>query len=174
MDPRAYAPTARSIAAKGYRTAIVSNPFNLAILGYRRVDTVMKNYPETQKWALGGHSLGGAMACRYAKNFSTKTSGVALWAAYPSETFRIDDKNMKVVSIYGTEDGHAIPEEIEASKAHLPQNTQFVRIEGGNHTQFGWYGDGKEFQKGDNPAKITRERQQAIVVESTADFLGQI
>ena len=57
---------------------------------------------------------------------------------------------------------------------HLPNNTQFVEIDGGNNTQFGWYGDGKELQKGDNPASITRERQQAIVVKTTTDFLGQI
>ncbi len=174
VDPRVYGPTARRIAAKGYRTVIVSMPFNLAILGYRRADTIMKNYPEIKKWALGGHSLGGAMACRYAKNFSAKTSGVVLWAAYPSETFRIDDKNIKAISIYGTEDDRVLPDDIETSKLHLPKNTRFVPIDGGNHIQFGWYEEEKEYQKRDKPAHITRERQQDIVVQSTTDFLEQM
>ena len=174
VDPGVYAPTARRIAAKGYRTILVSMPFNLAIFGYRRADTIMKNYPEIKKWALGGHSLGGAMACRYAKNFSTKTSGVVLWAAYPSETFRIDDLDINAISIYGTEDDRIPTDDIETSKLHLPQNTQFVQIDGGNHIQFGWYDDGKEYQKGDGLAQITRERQQDIVVKSTTDFLEQI
>ena len=174
VDSKVFAPTARRIAAKGYRTVIVSMPFNLAIFGYRRADRVMKNYPEIKKWALGGHSLGGAMACRYAKNFSTKTSGVVLWAAYPSETFRIDDKNIKALSIYGTEDDRIPTDDIETSKLHLPKNTQFVKIDGGNHIQFGWYDDGKEYQKGDGLALITREQQQDIVVQSTTDFLEQM
>jgi alpha-beta hydrolase superfamily lysophospholipase len=171
VDTRAYAPLARDIAAKGYRTVIVCMPFNLALLGYARADTIIKEYPETKKWALGGHSLGGVMACRYAKKFSEKIDGVILWASYPSDTFRIDDATINVVSIYGTEDGLATLDKIETSKIHLPKNTQFVRIDGGNHTQFGWYGDGEELQKGDRPAAITRERQQAIIVKATVDFL---
>ena len=174
VDPGVYAPTARRIAAKGYRTILVSMPFNLAILGYRRADTIMKKFPEIKKWALGGHSLGGAMACRYAKNFSTKISGVVLWAAYPSDAFRIDDKNISVISIYGTEDDRVLPDDIETSKLHLPKNTQFVQIDGGNHIQFGWYEEEKEYQKGEEPSHMTRERQQDIVVKSTVDFLGQI
>jgi hypothetical protein len=171
VDPRAYAPLARGIAAKGYRTVIVSMPLYLAILGYARADRVIQEYPEIKKWALGGHSLGGVMACRYAKKFSDKIDGVVLWASYPSDRFRIDDTTIKVVSIYGTEDGLATPGKIEASKIHLPKNTPFFRIDGGNHTQFGWYGDGEELQKGDGPAAITRERQQAITVRATVDFL---
>ena len=174
VDSRAYAPTARAIAAKGYLTVIVSVPFNLAIFGYSRVNDIVKQFPEIEKWALGGHSLGAAMACRYARNFSGKMSGLVLWAGYPTDSFRIDDKNIKVVSVYGTEDGRATLEEIEDSKTDLPGNAQFVEIKGGNHTQFGWYGDGKEIQKGDNPAEITREKQQAIIVNTTVDFLGQL
>lgn len=101
-------------------------------------------------------------------------SGIVLWAAYPSDAFRIDDKDIDVVSIYGTEDDRVLLDDIEASKFHLPQNTQFVQIDGGNHIQFGWYDDEKEYQEGDKPSHITRERQQDIVVKSTTDFLGQI
>jgi pimeloyl-ACP methyl ester carboxylesterase len=171
VDSRAYAPLARDIAAQGYRTVIVPMPFHLAILGYARAETIIKEYPEIKKWALGGHSLGGVMACRYAKKFSGNIDGVALWASYPSGRFRIDATPLKVVSIYGTEDGLATPDKIETSKLHLPKNTQFIRIDGGNHTQFGWYGDGEELQKGDGPAAITRERQEAIIVKATVDFL---
>jgi pimeloyl-ACP methyl ester carboxylesterase len=171
VDHRAYAPLAREIAAEGYRTVIVSMPLYLAILGYARADTIIQEYPEIKKWALGGHSLGGVMACRYAKKFREHIDGVVLWASYPSDRFRIDDTTIQVASIYGTEDGLATPDKIEMSKLHLPKNTQFVRIDGGNHAQFGWYGDGEELQKGDGPAAITRERQQAIIVKATVDFL---
>ena len=174
VDFRAYAPLARAIAAQGYRTVIVSMPFHLAILGYTRADTIIKEYPEIKKWAVGGHSLGGAMACRYAKNVSGKIDGVVLWASYPSGRFRIDATRLKVASIYGTEDGLATPDKIETSKLHLPKNTEFVRIDGGNHTQFGWYGGGEHLQKGDGPATITREQQQAIMVKATLALLQRL
>jgi NAD(P)-dependent dehydrogenase (short-subunit alcohol dehydrogenase family) len=48
--------------------------------------------------------------------------------------------------------------------------TTWVAIQGGNHAQFGWYGD----QSGDNPATITREEQQAQIVQATADLLAQL
>ena len=46
----------------------------------------------------------------------------------------------------------------------------FVPIEGGDHAQFGWYGP----QSGDNPATISREEQQAQIVQATVDFLGSL
>ena len=52
----------------------------------------------------------------------------------------------------------------------MPENTSWVKIDGGNHSQFGWYGD----QPGDNPASISREIQQQIIIESTKDLLTRI
>jgi hypothetical protein len=43
-----------------------------------------------------------------------------------------------------------------------------VRIEGGNHSQFGWYG----FQPGDRWASISREEQQAVVVRELRRAVG--
>ncbi|HUV28166.1 MAG TPA: alpha/beta hydrolase, partial [Anaerolineales bacterium] len=37
----------------------------------------------------------------------------------------------------------------------------------GNHAQFGWYGD----QAGDNPASISREKQQQRIIESTRQIV---
>ncbi|MCX5895990.1 MAG: alpha/beta fold hydrolase [Proteobacteria bacterium] len=174
VDPRAYAPAAHAIAQKGYLTVIVKMVEDLAVMSYTRADQVISDYPGIKKWIIGGHSLGGAMACAYAKEFTDTFSGVVLWASYPSETFRLDDKPLKVVSIYGTKDGAV--DEIIASKEDLPPDTQFVAIEGGNHTQFGWYWDGQNenfFQPGDNPADISREEQQEQIITATADFLKQ-
>ena len=97
----------------------------------------MSAYPGIERWIIGGHSLGGSFSCRYAKEFTDKLAGVILWASWPSEAFRLDDTELKAISIYGTNDGH--PETIEAGAEHLPADAEFVKIEGGNHTQFGWY-----------------------------------
>ena len=44
-----------------------------------------------------------------------------------------------------------------------------VEIEGGNHAQFGNYGP----QKGDLPATISAEEQQAQAVDAITDFIAQ-
>jgi hypothetical protein len=46
-------------------------------------------------------------------------------------------------------------------------NTTMIKIEGGNHCYFGYYGD----QKGDNAATITREAQHAQSVAAITAFL---
>ena len=62
VDPRAYAPAARAIAARGYLVVIVPMPLNLAVFGSNRAAQVISAFPEIGHWAVGGPSLGGAMA----------------------------------------------------------------------------------------------------------------
>jgi pimeloyl-ACP methyl ester carboxylesterase len=174
VDPRAYAPPARAIAAQGYLTVIVKMVSDLAVLSSNRADKIISDYSEIKTWIIGGHSIGGSFACSYAKNHTDKIAGVVLWAAWPSESFRLDATDLKAISIYGTKDGS--PDEIKDGAQHLPAGTPFIEIEGGNHTQFGYYWDGVNenfVQDGDNPADISREEQQKQIIKATADFLAQ-
>ena len=170
VDPRAYAPQARDIAAHGYLVVIVPMPFNLAVLGSGKGADVIAAYPSIEAWAIGGHSLGGAMGSRFARQNPTNISGLALWAAYPSGSDDLSDSDLAVASVFGTLDGLATTDEIEASAALLPPDTAFVPIEGGNHAQFGWYGP----QSGDNPASISHAEQQAQIVAATAALLERM
>jgi hypothetical protein len=170
VDPRSYAPPVRAIAAEGYLTVIVKMPDDLAIMAARRANEIMSDYPGIGKWIISGHSLGGSIACAYAQQFTDKLAGVILWASWPSESFRIDDTALKAISIYGTNDGH--PDSIESGAEHLPADAEFVKIEGGNHTQFAYYDTSPMPQQaGDNPADITREEQQEQIIEATVGFL---
>ena len=174
VDPRAYAPPARAIAAKGYLTVIVKMVSDLAVLSSNRADKIISDYSGIKTWIIGGHSIGGSFACSYAKGHTDKIDGIVLWAAWPSESFRLDGTDLKAISIYGTKDGH--PDEIKAGAEHLPADARFVEIEGGNHTQFGYYWDGVNenfVQEGDNPADISREDQQKQIIKATLDFLDQ-
>lgn len=174
VDPRSYAPTMQAIAAKGYLAVIVKMAGDLAILSPERANVVINDFQSIETWVIGGHSLGGTMACSYAKDFTDKVKGVVQWAAYPSPVFSLRDKDLKVISISGTDDGLATPAKIEASRADLPPDTEFVAIEGGNHTQFGWYDTyPAPVQPGDNSPGITRQEQQCRILSSTVDFLKQ-
>jgi hypothetical protein len=170
VDPKAYAPLAHSIASQGYLTVIVPMPLNLAVLSPGKASHVMDSFPEIESWAIGGHSLGGAMAANFAINHPNTVEGLLLLAAYPASSDDLSSSSLEVVSIYATLDGFASPAEIDASRSILPQDTLWVQIDGGNHSQFGWYG----FQKGDNVATISREAQQNQVISSTMELLSSL
>lgn len=167
VDPRAYAVAARMIAAAGYRVVIVPMPLNLAVLGANRADDVIAAYPEVSHWAIGGHSLGGAMAALYAYDHPEAIAGLLLWAAYPATSNDLSGRDLAVVSLYGTRDGVATPEQFEASRALLPVSTQFIAIEGGNHAGFGRYGP----QAGDLGAEISAGEQERQVVSGSLELL---
>lgn len=172
VDARAYAPIAREIAASGFLVVLDPMPLNLAVLDYGAADGIIAAFPEVNNWAIGGHSLGGAMAAQYIGANPPAMDGLALWASYPPESTDLSTLPLEVASIYGDADGVADMNTVTEAATRLPPGAIFVVIPGGNHTQFGSYGDG--LQRGDNPAGISREEQQAIVIESTLHMLETI
>jgi hypothetical protein len=170
VDARAYAPAARALAEQGYLTVLVPMPLDLAFFAPDRAADVMAAFPEVENWAVGGHSLGGAMAASFVRQNPETVDGLALWAAYPAGGNDLSKSGQDVVSIYGTRDVVATEDDIAASRSLLPLDTGWVAIEGGNHAQFGWYGP----QAGDNAATISRHEQQAQIVTVTLELLQQI
>ncbi|MEZ4673326.1 MAG: alpha/beta hydrolase [Caldilineaceae bacterium] len=170
VDARAYAPAAQAIAEAGYLVVITPMPLNLAVLAPNRAAEVIAAFPEIAHWALGGHSLGGAMAANFVAKHPDTIDVLVLWAAYPAAGDTLATRtDLTVVSISGTNDGLATPADIAASHALLPANTTYVAIAGGNHAQFGWYGA----QPGDNAASIARSDQQADVIAATVAALQE-
>jgi alpha/beta hydrolase family protein len=170
VDYRAYAPVARAIAARGYFVAVVPMPLNLAVLAPDRALDVISAHPEIHRWAVGGHSLGGSMAATFARGHPDLVQGLVLWASYPAQWDDLSRTDLAVVSAYGTSDGLATSQKIDASRALLPPSTEWLAIQGGNHAQFGSYG----VQSGDNPASIGEAEQQAEVATATADLLERV
>jgi len=169
VDPRAYAPLAKGIAAQGYLVILPPMPLNLAVLGVNEADQIMQKYSEIETWVIGGHSLGGAMAAEYVAANPNKIRGLMLWASYSAESTDLSQfPRLEVLSIYGTEDGGVV--DIRTSKVRLPANTVWVEIDGGNHAQFGWYG----IQPGDGTATISRLEQQDIILKNIREFLNDL
>ena len=73
------------------------------------------------------------------------------------------------MKIYGSKDGVADEKSIIDNKPKLPATVKFVKIDGANHAQFGYYG----FQLGDNTATISREQQQAETLKNIIEFVKQ-
>jgi pimeloyl-ACP methyl ester carboxylesterase len=168
VDYRAYAPAARSIAEQGFLVVIVRMPLSLAVLDAGAASSVIAAYPQIKHWAVGGHSLGGAMAANFVYTHPGSVEGLVLWAAYPAGNNDLSNDKIKTISISGSLDGLSTPEKIAGSKHLLPPDTAWLAIQGGDHAQFGWYGP----QSGDNAAAITRADQQDQVVQATLEFLA--
>ena len=181
VDLRAYAPPLRAIAEKGYLCFLVKMPMDLAPLGFTRANDIIDSneYPEIDKWTVSGHSVGGTFSCAYAKYYSDKIDGLAIWASYPSDMFDLSESDLDVLLIYGTNNPNTNnsydPDNEIVDKAipYLPPDTVFVEIEGANHTQFGYYDTFPyPVQPQDGIADITREEQQEQIIDATLDFLG--
>ncbi|MBU0928211.1 MAG: alpha/beta hydrolase [Spirochaetes bacterium] len=166
VDPAAYAPLMKAVSERGILAVIVPMPLDLAFAGVSKADSVIAAFPEIRAWAIGGHSLGGAMAAQYVKDRPGAVRGLALLASYPAENVDLSGLPIPALSIYGTRDGLAA-DEFVASFARLPGARATVALEGGNHAQFGDYGP----QKGDGVATMSREEQQARTVEAVVALM---
>ncbi len=169
VDARAYAPLAQDLAKKGVLTALVPAVGGLSLGVYDRIDAIMADHTEITDWFLGGHSMGGASATRYVWEGSNPSAlaGLILLAAYGSADYDISSSKMPVTVIYATKDEIATSQEVEDGKAFLPEHTKYIALEGGNHAQFGYYGE----QPGDGEATITKEKQQELLVEFISEAI---
>ena len=129
---------------------------------------LLKKFPNIKNWAISGHSLGGVMAAKYASE-NSNIEGLILYASYPQGD-ELKDSDIAVTSIYGSVDGVANLEKVKGAKDLLPTSTTFVEIIGGNHAQFGSYGE----QSGDNPAEISADEQIEQASKASIDLLNKI
>ena len=164
VEYSAYIPLLYSIAEDGILCVIVQMPFNLAVFDTDAADRVLEKYPDIEEWYIGGHSLGGAMSAGYLEN-RTDFEGLILLGAYSASD--LSDKNMRVLSIYGSEDTVLNKEKYETNRQNLPENFVEVVIDGGCHAYFGMYGA----QKGDGTPSISNEEQILITAEQITKFI---
>ena len=167
VKKEAYAYLGHSLSEQGFVVSVPQLPLNFGILGSRKADAVIEEYPEVEEWFLGGHSLGGVAASFYAEDPSPKLAGLYFLGSYPAGDFSASD--LPMLSIYGELDGLSTVEDIEESRELFSDDSVFIEIEGGNHAQFGLYGE----QKGDNAAEITPIEQQDQAVEILTQWINE-
>jgi len=170
VDAGSYAPLARKLAEAGHRVYIAKMPFDMAILGKNRANKLMEEHPE-DSYVIGGHSLGGAFAARYAAENTSKLAGVFFLGAYADKGGSLKNSDLDVLQITGSKDGVLNWGVWEESKQNLPaDSTEYVSIEGGNHGQFGAYGK----QKGDLDATISPQQQLDEVSKAIIDWMETV
>lgn len=176
VDPRAYAPLLRAVARAGFPAFLIELPRRGMLGGAddaqvdARVASVLARSPEPVQVALAGHSLGVVVASRFASRaFSQLGALILIGSSHPRDV-DLSGLTMPVTKIVGTRDGIATREQVEANAAKLPPSTRWVWIEGGNHSQFGWYG----FQPRDWPATIDAATQRRLMINEVLSALREM
>jgi len=169
VEPNAYIPLCRKIAENQIKVYLIKMPWRLASNGYNKIKE-LKLFDDTSKtYILSGHSQGAKMAAQFVyENSGLIDKLILIGTSHPRDISYVDSK-VPILKIYGSNDGVATENSIFENKSKLPGTTKFVRIQGANHSQFGYYG----FQLGDHKAGITREQQQAETLENILEFINE-
>lgn len=157
VEAEAYLPLLDQIRQTGVACILVHMPFHMAIFDADAAEDVIAQFPEIQHWYMAGHSMGGAMASKFASDHPDLVDGLILMGAY----IYGDYPDEKALTIYGSLN--------QSVEDHIDYTQNIVEIEGGNHAQFGNYGP----QKGDLPPTISAQEQQKQAVEAIEAFLAQ-
>ena len=164
-----YAPFAQMVAEKGFLVVIVPMPLHLAVFGVDRAQNVIDNHPSIDTWSIAGHSLGGSMAAQFVHDNPDTMEALYLLASYPADGASLADRELEVMSIYGTND-EVLTQDIPDTSSLLPADANITAIEGGNHAYFGYYGE----QNGDGDATISRAEQHQISVDLITQSLASL
>jgi dienelactone hydrolase len=172
VAPEAYAPVAHRIAEHGYPVFVMHLAYRCA----RTEDQQQHLFAATlgitaasqRRWVLAGHSRGAAYASRLVSQEPHAVAGLVLIGTTQPRDLNLASLTIPVMKIFASRDGVA-PEDVVKANAHLlPPATHWVRIEGGNHRQFGSY----RYQLFDRSATISRQSQQEQTVAAILTMLG--
>ena len=166
VDHAAYAPLMEALSDRGILCVVTEMPFHLAVLDIDAAAGIQSEYPNVERWYIGGHSLGGSMAAAYLDSCEEDFEGLILLASY--STADLSASGLEVLSIYGSEDQVLDRENYEEYRRNLPEDFRELVIDGGCHAGFGLYGP----QDGDGVPAITAEEQIAITAEAIAEMVG--
>ena len=164
VDYRDYGPLLTAIARQGYLVISTEFPLDFAFLNMTAAYKYIRKYSDVEHWFIGGHSLGGSMAASVAALDKSRFDGVVLFASFSMSNLSM--RNMPVLSVYGSNDGVLDMTSYKLFKYAIKKNLTEVVIQGGNHGQFGDYGD----QRGDNKADISAQEQVAISANAVNSF----
>lgn len=162
-----YSDFMRTIALQGYLVVVPQMPFNIAAANPDVASEIIKSHPEITRWVIGGHSVGGTMAAQFTKTHAGMIAGLVIWASYPADNVDLSASSIPVALIYGSLDPAANDESVLARRRLLPESALVVRIDGGDHHQFGSY----EINPEDRHATLDRNSQMEKIIQSTLSLL---
>lgn len=164
VAPDAYLASLAPLVERANVTVFVpAMPLNLAVLAPDRASRIVAAHPGIDTWYVGGHSLGGAMACRYASSNPSVVAGVVLLAAYCDVPV---GGTTDALVVTGSADTVLDREAVRENRDNLPIGSQTVELSGVNHSQFGDYTG----QRGDGPAAVSYDEAHATLTDVLVEW----
>jgi dienelactone hydrolase len=174
VPPEAYAPMAHRIAEQGYPVFVMHMAYRCAIAEDQQQQLFAATRAviaaSRRRWVLAGHSRGAVHASRLLSEEPRLFQGLVLIGTTHPRDVNLASLTIPVTKIYASRDGVAPEEKVRANAHLLPSSTRWVRIEGGNHRQFGSY----RYQLFDPSATISREAQQEQTVAPILAMLSRV
>lgn len=155
VEAIAYLPLLDQLRNQGLTCVLIEMPYNMAIFNSNAAENVFDLLPEIKNWYISGHSMGGAMASKFASDHPDRVKGLILMGAYIYGDYPPE----KALTIYGSFNSNL--------EENINYTENIVIIDGGNHAKFGNYG----IQKGDPIGSISHEEQQQQTVDAILKFI---
>ena len=171
IDPRGYSTLMRAIAEKGYLVVVPTMPINMAIFDSNAADEIIAAHSEIEHWVIGGHSVGGTSAALYVSARPEQIDGLAIWSSYPADNSNLSSLDIPAIVMYGGNETRVTDESVGARKYLLPPDATYIKIEGGDHHQFGAY---ELTSKDENLATTSRAEQHAQILSAMFELLQYV
>lgn len=143
---------------------IAKFPFELAMFDTNVAEQIINDNPQITTWYIGGHSLGGVFANRFAVNNQALISGVVFLGSYPAEG---DQSEIPGIALFGDQD--LVVGDYTEKTSLFTDATEIVVLENANHSGFGNYGQ----QKGDSElTELEKENQQNTIINDINAFIN--
>lgn len=164
-----YLPLMIALANQGYCVYLPTTFGNLPLLNQEGAEYVMRTYKSVKNWYMIAHGKACPVAARYAKGHASKLNGLIYLGGISYHT-DLSQKDLRLLSVTGSLDTTLDSADMQNAKANDPADTQYILIEGGNHTGFI---DTKLMRK-DSAAIITTAEQIEGTVTAITAFLQTV
>ena len=121
-------------------------------------------------YIIGGHSQGAKMASQFVYENPNLMKGLFLLGTSHPRDFDLSERILSTIKLYAEFDRFASISEVMENKNKLPKNTELVKINGGNHSQFGHLGK----LLTDETAEISLAEQQRLAIGKLTVFLREL
>ena len=162
VRPQAYEWLGVALAPLGVRTIIAVMPLDLAVMAPNRADEILEGLETSpNNIVIGGHSLGGAMAARYALKKPDKVDGLILMGAFSANSDDLSENDIVTLVLAAENDGLATLAEVQEGMERLPDDATLEIIRGAVHSFFGRYGP----QNKDGLPTVSRATAEATITD---------
>ncbi len=171
-DVRGYAPVLKEVAAAGYLVIAPTLPFDFSIFAPDIADEVRAAYPEIKRWVIAGHSMGGAMAGRYAYLNQDNLAGLIVFDSFPPGGNSLAESKLPILLFERAKADGSRSQKFIDNAGLYPEGTPNILIPGAQHMYYGSF-DGGAYEEEWEPG-IKRSVQQRVVIEGMIEGLARI